>query len=66
MKQVKINTQYTIPEESLDRFARYMLPRIQAFYNSEEGQQAYREWLAAKEEKERDEQKRKQRCSPEL
>lgn len=34
-----------IPEEVLSSFARFLLPEIRKFYESEEGQSYYAEWL---------------------
>ena len=31
-------------EEILEQFARFLLPKIQAFYETEEGQRAFQEW----------------------
>ena len=36
-------------EESLEQFARAMLPKLQEYYASEEGQRAFAEWKAKKE-----------------
>ena len=33
-----------VPEQELERFARFLLPKIQAFYQSEEGQRLFDEW----------------------
>ena len=33
-----------VPEQELERFARFLLPKIQAFYQSEEGQRLFEEW----------------------
>ena len=35
-----------VPEQELERFARFLLPKIQAFYQSEEGQRLFEEWKA--------------------
>ena len=34
-----------IPKEVLDAFARYIIPEIRRFHESEEGQAFYKEWL---------------------
>ena len=34
-----------IPKETLDAFARYIIPEIRRFAESEEGQAYYAEWL---------------------
>ena len=31
--------------QELERFARFLLPKIQAFYQSEEGQRLFEEWI---------------------
>lgn len=33
-----------VPQQELERFARFLLPQIQAFYQSEEGQRLVKEW----------------------
>lgn len=33
-----------VPQADLERFARFLLPKIQAFYQSEEGQRLFEEW----------------------
>lgn len=33
-----------VPQQELERFARFLLPQIQAFYQSEEGQRLFEEW----------------------
>ncbi len=33
-----------MPQQELERFARFLLPKIQAFYQSEEGQRLFEEW----------------------
>lgn len=41
----KKNKDVDIPKEVLDAFARYIIPEIRHFYESEEGQAFYKEWL---------------------
>ena len=41
----------TIPEEALKSFARAIYPDIVAFFQSEEGQREYEEWLKTEEGK---------------
>lgn len=38
-----------VPQQELERFARFLLPKIQAFYQSEEGQRLFEEWKNAEE-----------------
>ena len=33
-----------VPQQELERFARFLLPQIQSFYQSEEGQRLFKEW----------------------
>ena len=33
-----------MPVEDLKPFARFLLPKIQVFYETEEGQRAFQEW----------------------
>ena len=42
--QVAASTKYRedgVPQQELERFARFLLPKIQAFYQSEEGQRLF-------------------------
>ena len=39
--------------QELERFARFLLPKIQAFYQSEEGQRLFEEWKNRKKEEEK-------------
>ena len=34
-----------VPQQELARFARFLLPKIQAFYQSEEGKRLFEEWI---------------------
>ena len=38
-----------IPLHEVDALARILLPKIQAFFNSEEGQREFAEWKAQRE-----------------
>lgn len=42
-----------VPQEELERFARFLLPQIQAFYQSEEGQRLFEEWKNRKNAEEK-------------
>ena len=42
-----------MPQQELERFARFLLPKIQAFYQSEEGQRLFDEWKNRKNAKEK-------------
>ena len=33
-----------VPQQELERFARFLLPKIQAFYQSGEGKRLFEEW----------------------
>ena len=33
-----------VPQQELERFARFLLPKIKTFYQSEEGQRLFAEW----------------------
>ena len=33
-----------VPVEDLEQFARFLLPKLQVFYETEEGQRAFQEW----------------------
>lgn len=35
-----------IPDEIIASFARFLVPELRRFYESEEGQVCYKEWLA--------------------
>ena len=43
----------TIPREALESFARTILPDIIAFFETEEGNRQYEEWLKEEETKEK-------------
>ena len=42
-----------VPDHVIESLARCVLPLIQAYYESEEGQREFAEWKARKEERER-------------
>lgn len=41
--------EWNIPDYEYENLARYFLPQIQAFFESEEGKKEYEEWLAEQE-----------------
>ena len=47
------NREDGVPEQELERFARFLLPKIQAFYQSEEGQRLFEEWKNRKNAEEK-------------
>lgn len=47
--KVKVEGEQHIPDEALELLARTMLPRIEEYYASEEGQRAFVKWKAEKE-----------------
>jgi hypothetical protein len=47
------NAKCTIPREALESFARTILPDIIAFFETEEGNRQYEEWLKEEEAKEK-------------
>ena len=47
-KKKRINNS-GIPQHEIEHIARCILPDILAYYESEEGQRAFREWLAQRE-----------------
>ncbi len=46
--------EFNIPMSEYDRLARCFLPAIQEFFESEEGQKEYQEWLKKQAKKESD------------
>ena len=51
-RKLKINDHGTgIPYHEVEALARVLLPEIQAFFESEEGQQEFAEWKAQEETK---------------
>lgn len=44
-----VEKEYSLPEGSLERLARALLPGIQAFFEVEENQKAFEAWLARRE-----------------
>ena len=51
-----------VPQQELERFARFLLPKIQAFYQSEEGQRLFDEWKNRKNAGKRNARRQKKRC----
>ena len=45
MAEKTINDEMNIPDYAIERIARCLLPAMQAFFESEEGQREYAEWL---------------------
>ena len=43
--------EWNIPKHEIEILARHFLPYIQAFFESEEGQKEYEEWLVEQAEK---------------
>jgi len=43
--------EYTPPDSAIESFARCLLPTIQAYYDSEEGQHEFAEWKKKKGER---------------
>lgn len=43
------NREDGVPQQELERFGRFLLPKIQAFYQSEEGQRLFNEWKKRRE-----------------
>ncbi len=41
-----------IPQHTIETIARYILPDILAYYESEEGKREFREWISKKEQSE--------------
>ena len=61
MKRLKLGENEYIDEQIVNDFALSIYPLMVQYYQSEEGQRMYQNWLAEKEEREREEQKRNQR-----
>ena len=45
----KNNSDMNIPDFAIERLARYMLPMLQKYYESEEGQRELAEWKSRQE-----------------
>ncbi|MDO5435637.1 MAG: hypothetical protein Q4G19_04645 [Clostridia bacterium] len=45
MAEKTIHEEMEIPDYAIERIARYLLPAMQAFFESKEGQREYAEWL---------------------
>ena len=41
-----------LPQEIVESFARFLIPEIRKYYESEQGQREFKEWQARQEEKE--------------
>lgn len=48
-----MNREDGVPQQELEQFARFLLPKIQAFYQSEEGQRLFEEWKNRKNAEEK-------------
>lgn len=48
-----MNREGGVPQQELEQFARFLLPKIQAFYQSEEGQRLFEEWKNRKNAEEK-------------
>ena len=48
-RKKKLMEHFGIPQHEIEHIARCILPDILAYYESEEGQREYREWLAQRE-----------------
>ena len=44
-RKKKLVNKTNIPEHAIEKIARCLLPDILAFYNSEEGQKEFEEWI---------------------
>ncbi len=40
-----------VPDHVIESLARSLLPTIQSFYKTEEGQKAFKEWIAQKDDR---------------
>lgn len=56
-KRKKLVNNTNIPQHVIEMVARCLLPEIQAFYESEEGQREFAEWKAQQEATQADNQK---------
>lgn len=56
-KRKKLVNNTNIPQHVIEMVARCLLPEIQAFYESEEGQREFAEWKAQQEATQADDQK---------
>lgn len=52
-KPKKLQNPYDVelPQSIIESFARFLVPEIQKFYDSEEGQREYAEWQKQQEDK---------------
>ena len=46
----KTENDIELPQEIIDSFARFLVPEIRKYYESEKGQKEFKEWEAKKEE----------------
>lgn len=56
-------TAYHIPDEVIESLARCILPSVQAYFATEEGQRAFAEWKKQKEAQQRASQQPKKKQS---
>lgn len=52
-RKKKLINNTDIPEYEIEKIARCLLPDILAFYNSEDGQKEFKEWLIEREKTEK-------------
>ena len=50
MSRKKLINKTGVPQHAIERIARCLLPDIQAYYESEEGQREFAEWQKQQEE----------------
>jgi len=51
-KSLKDKFDIVLPQSIIDSFARHLVTEIRAYYDSEEGQAAFEEWLRQQEDTE--------------
>ena len=51
MGEEKINDEIELPQSIIDSFARFLVPEIRKFYESEQGQRELAEWESQQIEK---------------
>jgi len=50
-KQYTKTSEVVLPQSIIDSYARFLIPEIKKYYESEQGQKEYEEWKARQEDK---------------
>lgn len=60
--QQQNSNEIELPPAIIESFARFLVPEIRKFYESEQGQREFAEWLERQNEHTSEQQKKRPRC----